>query len=437
MRGLAVLLDSLGLRVSGCDNAGVSGLSDLIDRGIDIHGSHDPAHVDNVDLVVRSSAVPEDSAEIARARQAGVRTLRRARALGAALNGRPLLGIAGTHGKTTITAMAGYALEAAGLDPLVMVGGAVARWRGFARPGDGPAVVEADEFDRSFLELSPTLALVSSLEPEHLDTYGGFDAARAAFAEFAERAAAEVGLLYCADDRGALELGSAVAGARAYGYASDAWCRVEPAGTPGGFPDRFVWPGGVVEVRLRVPGRHNLQNAAGAFAAGLALGADPADLAVGLGEFPGVGRRLEGLGTWGDVTIIDDYAHHPTEVRASIDALRSVHADARIVVIFQPHLFSRTRDFAGEFAAALDAADDARVLAIYPSREAPIEGVTSDLILARGRALRAIDPPAAVELAIAARSAGTPTVVAFMGAGDVTGLARAAAQRLVDDAVGT
>jgi len=427
MRGLAVLLDRLGYRVTGCDRDAVE-LPDLAARGIEVAAVHDPAHVAGKDLMIRSSAVPPAAPEIAAARDAGVPVLRRARALGAALNGGTLVGISGTHGKTTITAMTGMALEAAGLDPTVLVGGHVRAWGGFARVGGGPAVVEADEYDRSFLELDPTLALVSSLEAEHLDTYGDFDGVRAAFLEFATRAADRSGVLYCADDAGARELARSLPESIGYGFSDGADVRLAPGARHGRW--RLSGRLASADLALRVPGRHNARNAAGAFAISVLLGGEPGAVARGLAAFPGVGRRLEVLGTWGAATVVDDYAHHPTEVGASIQALRAAYPDARLRVVFQPHLFTRTRDFAGEFADALSAADEARVLPIYPAREAPIAGVTSALLTdASGGAVRPIDREDAVALALEAVAGPSREVVAFMGAGDVTTLAHEAAER--------
>ncbi|MDX1395241.1 MAG: UDP-N-acetylmuramate--L-alanine ligase [Gemmatimonadota bacterium] len=426
MRGLAVLLDHRGYRVTGCDRA-PDRLTDLRDRGIRVETGHDAAHVEGMAAVIRSSAVPPDSPEIRAAVDAGIPVLRRAAALGAALNGGPLAGIAGTHGKTTITAMTGYACEAAGLDPTVMVGGHVGVWGGFARTGAGPAIVEADEYDRSFLELHPTVALVSSLEAEHLDIYGDFEGVRSAFTEFAGRADGGAGLIYCTDDEGARALGESLPGARAYGFDAGADYRIGSVSAPTGW--RVEWADGAVDLHLRVHGRHNAQNAAGALAVAMALGADPVEAARGLASFPGVGRRLEILAIGGRLTIVDDYAHHPTEVAASIEALRAAFPGAFLEVVFQPHLYTRTRDFAAEFAVALAAADRAHVLPIYPAREEPIEGVSSALItVGAADHVAPIDRDAALAL-VEGPPPDASRVVAYMGAGDVTGIAHEAAGR--------
>ncbi len=433
MRGLAVLLQDAGYDVSGCDRGGANGLDELAGLGIPVASGHDAGHSAGIDLVIRTSAVSTDADEIRAANERGVPVLRRAQALGALLNRRILVGIAGTHGKTTITGMTGIAAEAAGLDPVVLVGGMVANWRGFTRLGSGPAIVEADEFDRSFLELDPALAVVSSLEAEHLDTYGDFDGVRTAFRQFSERATDRHGLLYCADDEGAASLASALGSGRGYGFSPDAWCRIERLDASA---CRFLWPDGSVDVRLAVPGRHNQQNAAAAFCANLLLGGDPEAIAGGLESFRGIGRRLELLGTRGDLIVFDDYAHHPTEVAASIAALRDAYPETALSVVFQPHLYTRTRDFAAEFAASLEKADEAWVLPIYPAREEPIDGVSSDLIVgAAGAAVSHIERQAARDL-VHQRDQGRRVLV-FMGAGDVTTVAHEVAERLADDAVGT
>lgn len=439
MRGLALLLDRVGYVVSGCDRAPADALGDLAATGIRVERGHSVAHLSGVDLLVRSSAVPEDEPEVVGAKVAGIPVMRRARALGATLNGQAMVGVAGTHGKTTITAMTGHAAAAAGLDPLVLVGGRVDAWKGFTRLGDGPAIVEADEFDRSFLELHPTLAVISSLEPEHLDTYGDWEHLRAAFAEFAGRTRHAEGLIYCHDDEGARALAEAsgfsgTGRGFGYGFGDGAWCRLEEAGPR---TLRLSWPDGMVDLKLRVPGRHNQLNAAAAFLATLRLGGDPRAAARGLREFRGVARRLEMIAAWPDLTVFDDYAHHPTEVAASLDALREAYPDARLTVVFQPHLFTRTRDFADAFTRALTTADEARVLPIYPARETPLPGVTSELIIGGAGATAApIDRKDALEL-VPAEVGAEEAVLVFMGAGDVTDLAHAAVQRRAGDAVGT
>lgn len=440
MRGLALLLAEGGYRLSGCDREAPE-VPELAGRGVVVERGHDPSHIEGVELVVCSAAVPEDSEELLAARAAGVRVLKRARAMGALLQARRVVGVAGTHGKTTITAMAGLACQAAGLDPTVLVGGRVAEWGAFARQGGGDvAVVEADEFDRSFLELYPFLALVSSAEPEHLESYGSWEAVRDAYGEFAARAAARGGVLYCADDPGAREIGVPLGGS-GYGFSPGAEYGIESveSGTEG---QRFRVrsPRGLLDLRLRVPGEHNVRNATAALALALELGGDPAPIVESLASFTGVERRLQTLAESGNIVVVDDYAHHPTEVEASLGALRSRHPEARLVAVFQPHLFSRTRRFAARFAAALGEADEALVLPIYPAREAPLPGVTSALIAAEEATVRQTTRAEVMEAVRAVargepRVAGSRWVFAFMGAGDVTRVARQAAEEVTGRAV--
>ena len=421
MQGLETALEWLGYEVSGCDLSS---------------GGHDPRHAKGAVALVRSSAIPPDHPEVIAAARAGLAVMTRAEALGQLLRGRDeiTVGIAGAHGKTTITGLTGAGAEAAGLDPLVLVGGRVSRWDGYARTGAGPAVVEADEYDRSFLQLDPALALVSSVEAEHLDTYGSLEAIESAFAEFAGRAAGRLGCVWCADDPGARRIGQLVrerygAGeAMSYGLAGDAWCRamlVEPGATD---LLRIKWSEGEVSLRSLLPGRHNRQNIAGAFAVLLRLGADPEAAAAGLGGFGGADQRLQTLGRLRHVTIVDDYAHHPTEVAASLAALRETRPGARLTVVFQPHLYTRTTALAGDFGRELEAgADEALVLPVFGAREPPLLGVTSSLISeAAGPSVRTCDRAEALDV-VRGAAAGGEHLVVFMGAGDVTDLAREAA----------
>jgi UDP-N-acetylmuramate--alanine ligase len=449
MRGLGLLLEAAGYRISGCDRSGVEEVVELSGRG-NLSTGHDPSHVEGADLVVHTSAVPAGHPELLAAADRGVPTMKRSRALAALLNKRRLAAVAGTHGKTSITALAGLACTAAGLDPVVAVGGRVSSWHGYARDGAGEvAVVEADEYDRSFLDLSPSLVLISSVEAEHLDTYGSVESLDLAFRTLAGRAAGRDGVLYCADDPGATRIGQMFEGL-GYGFCEDADYRVEVLATEGSSQRcRLFAPGGELRFSLEIPGRHNAQNAAGALAIALQLsgpagvGASLPGLAPsheaellasdGLGEafggFRGVDRRLQLLSDQDGVAVLDDYAHHPTEVGASLAAVRSCYPGRRLIAVFQPHLYSRTRMFAGEFAAALAAADEALVLPIYPAREEPIPGVDSGLIVEASDDVRLATDVQALEVA---RSARGPAAVVFMGAGDVTALARRAADERAD-----
>ncbi len=431
MRALALAFEARGYDVAGSDRDAASAAT-LAGQGIEVHPESELEPIGAADLVVYSSALDEDHPALGAARATGVPLMKRARALGALVNDHRVAAVAGTHGKTTVSSMLGLAVEAAGFDPLVLVGGRVSAWSGNARLGEGElAVVEADEYDRSFLELDPDLAIVTSIEAEHLDTYGTAAALEAAFREFSSRARR---MLVCGDDEGALRLGAEIGGeidVRSYGTSPSADYRVEivEAGR-GGQTCRLSEPGEAegssMPFRLAAPGAHNAQNAAAALAAARWLGADATSLGTALEDFRGADRRLQVLHESDALVVVDDYAHHPTEVRAGIEALRSAYPGRRLVVVFQPHLFSRTRDQATGFCEALARADRGLVLPIYPAREAPIEGVTRDLILTAAR--RGLEPFERDETVALVHDVEEPSVLAFMGAGDVTEIAHTAAR---------
>jgi len=429
MRGLARLLLDRGLTVTGSDRdpTSVRGLPSEI-RVVD---ETELAAVRTADLVVYSAAVSEDHPKMRAAAELGIPRVKRASALGALLNDRRLVGIAGTHGKTTVTAMTAIACEAGGLDTTAVVGGRVPAWNGSTRQSAGEvAVVEADEFDRSFLQLDPSLAVVTAVEPEHLECYGSFEVLVDAFVTFASRAHDRDGVLVCADDPMAVRVGQRAGGALSYGFDDAADWRVRVLEVDrSGQTCRLTGPNGDFQFRVGSPGRHNAQNAAAALVSAVRLGASEPALADALAGFTGVERRLQILASDERRVIVDDYAHHPTEVRASIEALRAAYPAYRLFIVFQPHLYSRTQDMADAFAEALADADEAVVLPIYPSRERPIPGVTSNLIAAA-----APDRVSEGDMStVADRLAGggtEPIVIVFMGAGDITHLAHHAARGL-------
>ena len=424
MSALAELLLRRGARVSGCD-ANPANAPDLQRLGIAVAMGHDPSHADSAGALVVTSAMPRDHPELVRARERGIPVIRRAEALAEAVSGADVVGIAGTHGKTTTTVMTTEALRAAGLAPTGIAGGRVGAWNGnLSEGGEALFVVEADEYDRSFLALTPTVAVVTNVEADHLDIYADLDDIRGAFSRFLSPARA---LVLCDDDAGARSL-VLPTGPQTIRYAihsRDARLRaVDRASADGGsvftalFDDEPV-----CEVRLRVPGEHNVLNALAALGSGLALGAEPQRLAEGLGGFTGVERRFQRVGEAGGVLVIDDYAHHPTELRATLSAARAAYPGRRIVAAFQPHLYTRTRDFAREFGEALGLADAAYLTEIYPAREQPIDGVTAGLI---AEAAAAAGTPVAWrgtrdDLAAALAAEARPgDLILTMGAGDIT-----------------
>ncbi|HET6702359.1 MAG TPA: UDP-N-acetylmuramate--L-alanine ligase [Gemmatimonadaceae bacterium] len=424
MSGLAELFVRRGVRVTGCD-ASITDTADLARFGIAVVQGHDPSHVDSARALVVTSAMPKDHPELERARALGRPVVRRAEALGEAVSGGELVAIAGTHGKTTTTVMTTLALAGAGVDPTGIVGGRVAAWGGNLRPGSPTLyVVEADEYDRSFLALAPTVAVVTNVEADHLDIYKDLEDIRATFAQFVRGART---IILCAEDAGANTLHTpSDAEIIRYGFSSrDArLCAVDVRSEAGGSLFEVVYDGEELgEVELGVPGRHNVLNALAAIASGLALGAPVDAMAGALREFTGVERRFQRLGSARGVMVIDDYAHHPTEIRATLAAARDAFPGHRVLAAFQPHLYSRTRDFAGEFGQALAAADAVFLTEIYPAREKPIAGVTSDLI---ERALQGAggtlawrgERPSLAEALAGAVHKGD--VVLTIGAGDIT-----------------
>jgi UDP-N-acetylmuramate--alanine ligase len=424
MSGLAELFVRRGVRVTGCD-ASITDAADLARFGIAVVQGHDPSHVDSARALVVTSAMPKDHPELERARALGRPVVRRAEALGEAVSGGELVAIAGTHGKTTTTVMTTLALAGAGVDPTGIVGGRVAAWGGNLRPGSPTLyVVEADEYDRSFLALAPTVAVVTNVEADHLDIYKDLEDIRATFAQFVRGART---IILCAEDAGANTLHTpSDAEIIRYGFSSrDArLCAVDVRSEAGGSLFEVVYDGEELgEVELGVPGRHNVLNALAAIASGLALGAPVDAMAGALREFTGVERRFQRLGSARGVMVIDDYAHHPTEIRATLAAARAAFPGHRVLAAFQPHLYSRTRDFAGEFGQALAAADAVFLTEIYPAREKPIAGVTSDLI---ERALQGAggtlawrgERPSLAEALAGAVHKGD--VVLTIGAGDIT-----------------
>ena len=388
MSGIAeLLLLATPLEISGCDQVHSETVARLEKLGARISLGHDPSHVDRADLLVISSAVAECNPEVAAARARGIPVIRRAEMLGEIMRLKQGIGVAGTHGKTTTTSLTGMVLTEAGFDPTIVVGGQVHILGTNARLGKGDYLVaEADEYDRSFLELTPVVAVITNVEADHLDTYRDVEDIRDAFAAFANRVPFYGAVVLCSDDPGAQSLIPRIKRRLVtYGESPEATLsareiRLEAAGTT-----FEVWngeQGRLGSVRLRLPGRHNVLNALAAIAVGRELLVPFDAIARALESFTGVVRRFERKGERNGVLVVDDYAHHPTEVAATLAAARQVYPERRLVALFQPHLFTRTRDFAAEFGRALSAADATVVMDVYPSREKPLPGVTGELVAA-------------------------------------------------------
>ena len=426
MSGLALLARQQGVAITGCDTD-PSGAADLAALGVEIWRGHAPEHVVGARALVVTAAVAGDHPELERARALGIPVVRRADALGQAVAGGLVVAVAGTHGKTTTTVMVTEALAAAGRDPTGLAGGRVARWGGNARLGGNELyVVEADEYDRAFLSLAPTVAVVNNVEADHLECYGGSLAAlEQAFAEFAGRARR---VIAGADDAGAMRIAAALeTPVWRVGLAADADVRImSPELGERGSAAQVELPGGgggAVRLALQVPGLHNLRNAAAALAVALELGVDLERCITALERFSGVARRFERVGEARGVTIVDDYAHHPTEVLATLAAARQTFPRRRVVAVFQPHLFSRTALHGEALGRALASADVVVVAPIYGAREQPLPGITADLVAqgaARaGAATVAVRDRAALVNSVAER-VRPGDVVFTLGAGDVT-----------------
>jgi UDP-N-acetylmuramate--alanine ligase len=414
MSGIAELVANLGYRVSGSD----ARRSDITDRlaslGVRIDVGHDGRHVADADVVVVSSAIAPDNPEIVAARARHVPVIPRAEMLAELMRLRVGIAVAGAHGKTTTTSMVALMLEHAGLDPTAVIGGRLSAFGSNAKLGRGQyMVVEADESDRSFLKLSPALAVVTNIDREHMDTYGSFDRLVEAFRDFADRVPFYGAVVACVDDEAVRALLPSLSRRTiTYGFSDDADVRgIAPAGDGRsafcevvyrlrGVPDGT----GRGRIALSVPGRHNLQNALAAAAIGLEIGVPFDRIQSALADFRGAERRYQTRGTVAGVTVVDDYGHHPTEIAAVLRAARDGQP-RRLVVVFQPHRFSRTRDLIDAFGPALSGADVVVLTDIYAAGEAPIEGVTVDALA------RAIEPHV-TRLVIARRLDAVPDLVA-------------------------
>jgi UDP-N-acetylmuramate--alanine ligase len=425
MSALALIACRRGVAVTGCD-ADPAGAADLTSLGVRVHTGHDPAHLENARAVVVTAAVPTDHPELRRARELGLTVVPRKAALAALVGDARSVAVAGTHGKTTTTVMTTEALAAAGLRPTGLAGGRVASWGGNARiDGDSLFVVEADEYDQAFLTLHPTVAIVNNVEADHLECYGSVAALEDAFVEFTGRG--RVALL-SADDPGAMRVADRVGGARRFGFAAGADLRIsEVVQSEHRTEATVAWRGGQrLRLRLRVPGIHNLRNAVAALGAVEAMGGALEPAASCLAEFVGVGRRFERLGEHGGVAVVDDYAHHPSELAATLSAARQAYPGRRLVAVFQPHLYSRTIEHGEAMGRALAAADLVFVTEIYAAREQPVPGVSGKQVAdAAARAGADVRFEAVrADVGRRVREALKPgDVVLTLGAGDITRVA--------------
>jgi len=383
MSALAHMARDRGADVSGCDVRDGPTLAALPRRGCTIHLGHDPSHLAGVELVVRSSAIPESCPEIRTALQRHIPVIGRARMLSRFLARHHLVSVAGAHGKTTTTWIVAKLLLEARLDPSVMVGGTVEELGGNYRLGSGPFfVAEVDESDGSLLEFTPHHSIVTNIDLEHVDHYPDLPSVQAIFRRYLRRTKPGGSVILGADSEAALETLDAWPGTRlTYGFSPQADFAAENVRTNGGTSTFDVRrPGDVLrDLKVSLPGRHNVQNALAAVALASTLGIGDGALRAALGGLSGVGRRLEKKGVANGITWFDDYAHHPTEIRALLHAARTL-VPGRLVAVFQPHRFSRTLHLRERFGDCFDGLDHLVLLPIYGAGEPPIEGVTTSCI---------------------------------------------------------
>ena len=394
MSGIAQILRARGHTVSGSDLHLSPMTSRLAELGVTVHGGHDPANVDDAELVVYTSAAHDDNPELIEARRRGIATIKRAQMVARVMEGKRVIAVAGSHGKTTTTSLVAYMLWRSGLSPSFMLGGEMLDLGTNAMPGAGEHfVVEADEYDAAFLNYRPYVALVTNVEPDHLDYYGSFQKLAEAFRQFLSQVEDNGYIIACQDSPALqalfpLTVGDDVTGpvhVVSYGLSADADWTAENISQKGidrsSFMVRFRKQGwGVVETQL--PGVHNVSNSLGAIAVGHLLGLSPEQIKSAVAEFRGVRRRFELVGEAAGVRVMDDYAHHPTEVRATLAAARSRFPGRRIVCLFQPHTFTRTAYLLDDFRTCFQDCDLLLIAQTYAAREEPSAGMDAEQLAA-------------------------------------------------------
>ncbi len=387
MSAVARYFNQRGIPVSGYDKTRTSLTEALRAEGMDVHYgaaelSRLPPPSDDL-LVVYTPAIPASFAELVRVKEGDYTVMKRAEVLGLISRGQSCVGIAGTHGKTTTTTITTYLMTAAGLDPSAFLGGLALDFAGNYVHGESDwVVVEADEYDRSFLQLNPVIAVVLSVDPDHLDIYGNHEKMLETGFRAYVRRIREGGQLLVRYDIADEFTGIEAPVVTTFGIGKGDFCAQNIRVEDGAFHFDLKEPDGhlLLDLRTNLPGRHNIENAVAAIAVTRLAGGTEDALRAGLANFSGIQRRFQTVLKTDDLVIIDDYAHHPTELAAAISAARELYPDKTIRGVFQPHLFSRTQDFAAGFARALDALDETILLPIYPAREEPIPGVTSRMI---------------------------------------------------------
>lgn len=445
MSGIAEVMHVMGYQVQGSDMGKNANTQRLVDMGIDVMHGHQAAHVENAGVVTISSAVPDDNPEVQAARAAHIPVVRRAEMLAELMRLKPCITVAGTHGKTTTTSLTAAMLDAAGLDPTVINGGIINAYGTNARLGQGDwMVVEADESDGTFVRLPSTIAIVTNIDPEHLEHYGDFDGLRAAFDSYIQNIPFYGLAIVCLDHPEVQSLVGRVTDRRlmTYGLSEQADIRavnIREDGLVQHFDvicrDRRTDEQTVLEgLSLPMAGKHNLQNALAAIAAGLELGATADTVRAALSGFTGVKRRFTPIGTLPDnIRLFDDYAHHPVEIAAVLESARAV-SKGRVLAVMQPHRYSRLRDLLDDFCTCMNGADTVFVMPVYAAGEAPIEGIDA-AALAEGlrahghRHVQLIEDETDLPAALAAEVQGEDVVIC-MGAGSISTLAQTLPQQI-------
>ena len=434
MSGLARIAIADGIEVSGSDSKDSSVLGALEALGAKIFRDHDGSYCEGVDVVIYSTAISPSNPEFIRAQELDIPMMRRAKALASLMEDNISIAVAGTHGKTTTTSMATVAFQSCGVDPSFAIGGTITASGANAHRGSGEFfIAEADESDGSFTEYHPRAAIVTNVEHDHVDFFKSETEVTQAFKSFVATIASDGFLIYCNDDPGSRALGLATTHCTSISYGADESSDLhidQIELTPGGSRARALWRGRVVGIiELHVPGQHNLLNAAATLALGLAFNLPATDLLAGLSTFRGAGRRFELKATVHGIRVVDDYGHHPTEIEVTLDAARRYVDAGRIIVIFQPHRYSRTEAFLEKFASTLDKADDVTLLEIYAASEQPIAGMSSSLIadlMTHGKFI-----PNFIEATDRVIELAKPgDLILTLGAGDVNSLAPIIAEGL-------
>lgn len=437
MSGIARIMMSESAFVSGCDMKINSTTQALADMGAAISSGHESSHLNEIDLVVASGAISQSNPELISARQHGIPVITRAQALALLMFNKKSVAVAGTHGKTTTTSMLTVALQQNGADPSFSIGGMINALGVNSHKGSGEIfVAEADESDGSFIAYRPFCAIITNIELDHVDHFSSLENVILAFLEFVQTIQPGGVLVACIDDAGVRTLlprierkdlqvityGESEADfqiSRIFLESTRSTARVAKFGK--------ILP----ELKLQVPGKHNILNAVAALAAGVALGVDAQSLVQGLGAFTGSRRRFEHKGIVRDIEVIDDYGHHPTEIRVVLETAKRYARGGRVITIFQPHRYSRTQVFSDDFAKALDLADFVFILEIYPASEKSIPGVSSLLISTRMNEDKVKYEPSMISVvASAVEMASEGDVILTLGAGDVTSLAPVIVQAL-------